>query len=120
MALALTALAVRHDLRTKELILKAVASGNYATGGDTVNLTSILNPNNITNAVAGYPGRITEPIVKQFAGGYVAELIPGTTLANWKLKIFSAPATELAAGAYPAAITGDFFILGFKGPKGQL
>lgn len=117
MALALTLNEVEVNLRHKDLYIKAVASGNYSTGGDTVNLTSISNPANKTNGTAGYPGTIVDYEVEQGAGGYTAELIPGATLATWKLKIFSAPGTELAAGAYPAAITADFFILRFKGPK---
>ena len=117
MALALTVQKVTMDLRDKELSISAVASGNYTAGGDTVNLTSLLNPKNFSNALAGYPGKIEDFSIEQMPAGYGGELIPGTTLANWKLKIFTTSNTELGAGAYPAAITGDTIYLRFKGPK---
>ncbi|MDE2102973.1 MAG: hypothetical protein KGL39_37360 [Patescibacteria group bacterium] len=120
MALALSVLSVDTDLRKKEVVVKAVASGNYATGGDTVDLTAVTNPSNRIGGFFGYPGTIEDNSVEQGAGGYTAELVPGTSLSNWKLKIYSAPGTELAAGAYPAAITGDSFTLRFRGPKLQL
>lgn len=117
MSLALTVKKVNVDLRTKELIIAAVASGNYVAGGDTVNLANLLNPSNHGNASAGFPGTIDDFSVEQMPAGYGGELIPGTTLANWKLKITTTANTELAAGAYPAAITGDTIYLRFKGPK---
>lgn len=121
MGLALTAVKADIGLRNKELILSAVASGNYVTGGDTINLTVIADPNHIgPNCQAGYPGKIDDYSVEQMPVGYGGELIPGTTLANWKLKIFTTSNTELAAGAYPAAITGDKIFVRFKGPKLQL
>lgn len=117
MALALTIKKVAKYLRDKELILAAVASGNYVPGGDTVNLTNILNPNFVEGANVGFPGVIEDFSVEQMPAGYGGELIPGATLATWKLKITTTAGTELAAGAYPGAITGDTIYLRFKGPK---
>lgn len=126
MALALAVQKVNVDMREKEIVLKATASGNYATGGDTVNLTTITNPNFKTNAVFGFPGDINEYEVLSCPTGYVAELIPGATLATWKLKFSATGAAlsgalgEIAAAAYPAAITGGTVIVRFKGPKLRL
>ncbi|HEV2709144.1 MAG TPA: hypothetical protein VGU67_02925 [Edaphobacter sp.] len=40
------------------------------------------------------------------------------TLATaFKLKVFSAPGTELSAGAYPAALLADSFLLALTGPN---
>lgn len=117
MALALTVKKVSVDMRSKEIVLSAVASGNYVTGGDTVNLTALLNPAYKENAIAGYPGLIDDFSVEQMPAGYGGELIPGTNLTNWKLKITTTANTELPAAAYPAAITGDTIYLRFKGPK---
>jgi len=70
-------------------------SGNYATGGDSWDASTLFtgqaNPTSI--------------LVVDVAGGagYSAEY---DKVAK-KLKIFSASGTELAAGAYPAALTGD-------------
>ena len=120
MALALTVQAVHHVLRTKQLYLIATPSGNYSTGGDTVNLQAITPTIGQMDAKVGYPGTISESEVSSAPGGYTAVLIKGATLATWKLQIYSAAGAELAAGAYPAAITGGVFILFLEGPKGQL
>jgi hypothetical protein len=90
---------------------------NPAGGGDTVNLTAISVPLGVSDGAIGYPGKITEYQVLKFAGGYVAELVPGTTLANWLLRVYSAAGTELATGAYPAAILADTFLISLVGPK---
>ena len=117
MALALSAKPTRHGLRTKDRVVKVVASGNYVTGGDTVDLTNVSNPNFLSDQRFGQNSSINDYEVVQAPAGYTAELVPGATLATWKLMVFSAPNTQLAAAAYPAAITGDFFILRFTGPK---
>jgi hypothetical protein len=116
MALALTIKSVNTGMRKKRRLFKVAASGNYVTGGDTVNLASLLNPGFIGDANFG-SNNITDFAVEQCPAGYGAELIPGTTLANWKLKIFTTANTELAAAAYPAAITADAFYLSFSGDK---
>jgi hypothetical protein len=98
MSLALTVQAVHHQLRTKQLYLIATPTGNYV----------------------GFPGIVKESEVSSAPAGYAAVLIPGTTLNNWKLKIYSVAGTELAAAAYPAAILAGVFILFLEGPKGRI
>lgn len=93
---------------------KVAASGNYVTGGDTLNL-----------ATAGqdplFAGIVADVIASQgptnldvwSEGGNLANhyyAIPGTTPANNKVKIDSAFNTELSAGAYPAGVTGDTIV----------
>ena len=120
MALALTVQAVHHQLRTKQLYLIATPTGNYTTGGDTVNLQAITPGLGMADSTIGYPGTIKESEVSSTPQGYGALLVPGATLATWKLKIYSVAGTELAAGAYPAAITGGVFVLFLEGVKGQI
>jgi hypothetical protein len=120
MSLALTVQAVHHDLRTKRLYLIATPSGNYVTGGDTVNLQAIVPPFGKGDAMIGYPGTINESTVASAPAGYTAMLIPGATLNAWKLKVYSAPGTELAAAAYPAAILAGVFLFFIEGPKGRI
>lgn len=80
-------------------------SGSYTAGGDTISFKAATNPNNEENANWGRMP--TSYAVKNFPAGYKAEIIPGTTLANWKLKIWdNAAGTELAASSYPGALTG--------------
>jgi hypothetical protein len=68
-------------------------SGNYATGGDALDPTPLF---------ASGVGSI---LLMDISGGagYGFEYNPTAKV----LKVFSAPGTELAAGAYPAALTGD-------------
>ena len=89
-------------------------------GGDTVNLQAITPTIGQTDATIGYPGIITMQSVMSSPAGCTALLVPGTTLNNWKLRIFTAENTELATGAYPAEILAGVFILFIEGPKGRL
>ena len=120
MALALTVQTVNHELRTKRLYLIATASGNYVAGGDTVNLQAITPTISQMDARIGYPGNIKHYEVCNAPDGYTSNLIPGATLATWKLQIFASDGTELAAGAYPALVIATPFIFMVEGPKGQL
>jgi hypothetical protein len=77
------------------------ASGNYATGGDTLDFTTVASQLGASQApiqlwVGGSTGD---------AYSFIRAATP--TLANGKLKVNTASNTELAAGAYPARITGD-------------
>src|SRR6266852_3794634 len=95
------------DNSGKSLYLTVILtfSGSYATGGDTVDFTTVIGKT--------YLGRVfvaaKSPLYGYAAGtsGHSYGLIPGTTMANGKIKISTASGTELGAGAYPAAITGD-------------
>jgi hypothetical protein len=98
-------------------------SGNYAAGGDTLDLTTIFA------LAAGAPGaslptaalpvevRIwsacpaATPQTHQYQYGFA----PGTTLKNGTMQVFTGAAaqtalTELSAGAYPAGVTGDVIL----------
>lgn len=126
MSVALAAKAVTRTFNKKERIIQATLSGNYATGGDTVNLGSVSNPKYLNDANFGYPGNIEDYEVLSCPTGYVGELIPGTTLNNWKIKFsqtgaaLSGPLAEIAAAAYPGALTGGTVLLRFRGPVGQI
>lgn len=97
--------------RTIEYFGSLTFTGNYATGGD--------GPGTFTWAggVGGWPEWAPDvsalhadiaPVSGVIHGpaGYTASIIPGSGPTNAKIKIYSAVGTELAAGAYPAAITG--------------
>ena len=88
MSLALTTQTVHHALRTKRLYITATPSGNYVTGGDTVDLTSVTASLGQQDATVGWPGNIKNYQVVSAPPGYTAKLIKGATLATWKLKVF--------------------------------
>jgi hypothetical protein len=69
-------------------------SGSYVTGGDAF------------NPLVGWPGAAPSQVITvQVDGGagYDFEF----QKPSGGLKVFSSAGTELAAGAYPAALTGD-------------
>ncbi len=82
----------------------AAFSGSYVTGGDTLDLSQQpLIPT-------------TQPPIQltvQGQSGYTYVFIPGSALNNGKVKIYSAGQTEVAAGAYPAAVVND--VVTFQG-----
>ncbi len=59
-------------------------SGSYATGGDTVDFTTI--------------GPLASATIV---------FVQNAAFNSWKLKVFAPGGTEIAAGAYPASVTGD-------------
>ncbi len=104
--------------KAAEVLSVTVSTGTSLTiGGDTLNLTAITAALGQSDATIGYPGTITQYEVTKLNAGYPAIIIPGPTLATWLLKLYSAPGTELATGAYSAALLADVFNLRFIGPK---
>lgn len=97
MALAVTITDHWTDGKRIHVIGSIVASGNYVANGDTLNLAST----EIKSA------SLPEFVMVKGVSGYTYDYVAGTTQANGKLKSYSAYATELAAGAYPAGNTGD-------------
>lgn len=110
MPIALTVVDIDNSGKSLYLTCLLAFSGSYPTGGDTVDLTTVIGK--------GVLGRVFQagksPLYGAAYGtsGHSYGVIPGTTLANGKVKISTAAGTELIAGAYPAAITGDTNIYG--------
>ncbi len=105
MALSFTLTDFWDDSRRLHVIGSIAASGSYSTGGDTLDLS--------TAALQSLSPPIGGAVEVEGDAGFDYRWVSGTTLANGKVKIFqtgaalSGPLAELAAGAYPAAITGD-------------
>ena len=75
-------------------------SGNYVTGGDTLDFTQVADKLSSTQVIQAFAES------QNGNSGYYVP-IAGTALNNWKLKAFSGGGTEIAAGAYPASVTSD-------------
>ena len=75
-------------------------SGNYPTGGDTLDFTQVADKLPSTQIIQAFVDSQNGN-----AGYYVP--IAGAALNNWKLKAFSGGGTEITAGAYPASVTTD-------------
>ena len=104
------------DETTKYLYVTGllIASGNYPTGGDTCDFTAaVIDPDFTGPASLPLP---TSKAPTQFTAesqggllGYQYVPVKGAALNNSKLKVsaLNTFGTELSAGAYPAAVTGD-------------
>ncbi len=80
---------------TRKFIFGIVLEDAYPEDGETLDLSSF-----VSGAVGVLP---TSVRTERFAG-YETAYIPGTSIANGKLMLFSAPETEFTAGAYTAAL----------------
>lgn len=81
------------------------ATGNYSTGGDTLDLSQFP-------IVASSQPPVQGTSWMDGLAGYDYLFLPGAAMNANKVKIFQQGASagafpELAAGAYPTAITGD-------------
>ena len=85
-------------------------SGNYPTGGDTLDFTQIADKLPSTQLV-----QVFAESQNGNGGYYVA--IAGSALNNWKLKAFNGGGTEVTAGAYPASVTTDVVQLAITARK---
>ena len=85
-------------------------SGNYVTGGDTLDFTQVSNQ---------MPSDTIVQVFAESQNGNSGYYIPiqGTALNNWKLKAFVGGGTEISAGAYPAGVTSDIVQLSITARK---
>ena len=85
-------------------------SGNYPTGGDTLDFTQVADKLPSTQIVQAFA---------ESQNGNSGYYIPvqGSALNNWKLKAFVGGGTEVTAGAYPASITSDIVQLAITARK---
>ncbi len=75
-------------------------SGNYPTGGDTMDFTTVADKLPSTQII-----QVFADSQNGNAGYYVP--VAGSALNNWKVKCFVGGGTEITAGAYPASVTSD-------------
>lgn len=111
MANALTVDKVVTGDREKRIRYRVVLSGNYVQAVRGNNAGEVLDLNAATGSNQGdqfWGAKGPEKVYPiQGPAGYTVEILPGADGRHWLYKIYSAVGTELVAGAYPAAITGD-------------
>jgi len=85
-------------------------TGNYVTGGDTLDFTQVANV---------LPSDTIVQVFAESQNGNSGYYIPiqGTALNNWKLKAFVGGGTEVTAGAYPTTVTTDIVQLSITARK---
>src|ERR1700719_3371260 len=72
-------------------------SGNYPTGGDTLDFTQVADKLPSTQIIQAFAD------MEHGNAGYDVPT-PGAALNNWKLKAFTGGGTEITAGAYPVGV----------------
>ena len=87
----------------------AAGSGSYSTGGDTLDLSQFP-------VIAATQAPVQGTAWMDGLAGYDYVFYPGSAMNNGKVKIFQQGASagafpELAAGAYPSAISSDTITL---------
>src|SRR5260370_6886884 len=85
-------------------------SGNYPTGGDTLDFTQVADKLPSTQIVQAFAESQNGN-----SGYYVA--IAGSALNNWKMKAFNGRGHEIPRGAYPASVTTDVVQLAITARK---
>lgn len=105
MALTFTLVDTWDDGKRIHVTGTIAASGNYATAGDTLDLSQYPS-------IASTRAPIQGTAWMDGLAGYDYVFIPGSAMNNGKVKIFQQGASggafpELAAGAYPAAVTSE-------------
>jgi len=85
-------------------------TGNYPTGGDTLDFTQVADKLPSTQIVQAFAES------QNGNSGYYVP-VQGTALNNWKLKSFIAGGTEVTSGAYPGSVTGDIVQLSITARK---
>src|SRR5882672_3891107 len=87
-------------------------SGNYATGGDALDLSAIASqvPSGSLPIVANGPVGSGAGDCQTAEGGYYS-IKKGTTILNYTVQVWDSGGTELGAGAYDPEVTADFVVL---------
>ena len=105
MALAFSLVDTWEDGKRVHVSGTVTASGNYVTGGDTLDLSQVP-------VIASAQPPIQGTAWMDGLAGFDYVFAPGATLNTNKVKVFAQGTAagafpELAAGAYPGAITAD-------------
>jgi len=86
-------------------------TGNYVTGGDTLNFQNAVGAPGLgadaikSSLLPHFADIIERPVAGTSGTGYTFLYCAGTNQTNCAVQIFNGT-TQLAAGAYPAGITG--------------
>jgi hypothetical protein len=104
---------VRVTEREKLIRMNCRLSGNYAQHTRLQNVGEVLDLTKVVGAVGGADqfwgknGPRSVYITNIGESGYAISVVPGADNLHWLLVIYSAIATELNAGAYPAGLLAD-------------
>jgi hypothetical protein len=87
--------------KLKETIIQLLptAASLYVVGGDTLDLTAIKNPNALSDPFFARLPIVVGILNEEMSGGYIG-IVPGLTLATYKVKFYAPGGTEQTAVTY--------------------
>lgn len=113
--LTLTAIKLVENANDNRIYVKAAPADNlYVAGGVALDLSpgKIADPKSLGVIGPSQVPVVNPGILSESLGGYYAAVVPTTGgLGGYKLQYFAPGGAELAAGGYPAAITGGLLLL---------
>jgi hypothetical protein len=98
--------------RNFTVFIQLTFSGSFPSGGDTLNLTTLTNPNGLdVEGVFELPLSLSPAVYLEDIGGYyVQPKITGSTLTAFLINVYQ-PGGTIVSGAYNSAVTGGNVIL---------
>jgi hypothetical protein len=99
--------------RNFTVFIQLTFSGSYTTGGDSLNLTTLSNPNGLdVEGVFELPLSLGPAVYLEDIGGYyVQPKVSGSTLTAFLINVYAPGGAPVAAGTYPTAVSGGNVIL---------
>jgi hypothetical protein len=99
--------------RNFTVFIQLTFSGSYTTGGDTLNLTTLTNPNGLdVEGVFELPLSLGPAVyLEDISGYYVQPKVSGSTLTAFLINVYAPGGAPVAAGTYPTQVSGGNVIL---------
>ena len=99
--------------RNFTVFIQLTFSGSFPSGGDTLNLTTLTNPNGLdVEGVFELPLSLGPAVYLEDIGGYyVQPKVSGSTLTAFLINVYQPGGAIVTAGTYPTPVSGGNVIL---------
>jgi hypothetical protein len=99
--------------RNFTVFIQLTFSGSFPSGGDTLNLTTLTNPNGLdVEGLFELPLSLGPAVYLEDIGGYyVQPKVSGSTLTAFLINVYAPGGAIVAAGTYPTPVSSGNVIL---------
>jgi hypothetical protein len=99
--------------RNFTVFIQLTFSGSFPSGGDTLNLTTLANPNGLdVEGLFELPLSLGPSVYLEDIGGYyVQPKVSGSTLTAFLINVYQPGGAIVTAGTYPTQVSGGNVIL---------
>jgi hypothetical protein len=99
--------------RNFTVFIQLTFNGSYTTGGDSLNLTTLTNPNGLdVEGVFELPLSLGPAVyLEDISGYYVQPKVSGSTLTAFLINVYAPGGAAVGAGTYPTQVSGGNVIL---------